>query len=40
MPNILIEAESLGKNEEFQRILNFINTPKDKQQKGRTGHAK
>lgn len=40
VPNILIEAESLGKNEEFQRILNFINTPKDKQQKGRTGHAK
>ncbi|WHM78524.1 hypothetical protein OPT59_07690 [Streptococcus dysgalactiae subsp. equisimilis] len=40
VPNILIEAESLGKNEEFQRILNFINTPKDKQQKGSNGHVK
>ncbi|MCD3438430.1 hypothetical protein KUF93_11200 [Streptococcus equi subsp. zooepidemicus] len=40
VPNILIEAESLGKNEEFHRLLNFINTSQDKQQKGVNGHVR
>ncbi|WP_203261183.1 hypothetical protein [Streptococcus uberis] len=40
VPNILIDVESLGKNKEFQRLLNFINTPEGKQQKGISGYAK
>lgn len=40
VPSILIEAESLGKHEEFQKILPFIHTPKSKQVKGERGYVR
>lgn len=36
----LIEAESLGQNEEFHKILGYINTHPDKQMKGEEGSVK
>ncbi|MBS4769655.1 hypothetical protein KG090_00570 [Carnobacteriaceae bacterium zg-ZUI240] len=40
MPNILIDVETLGKNEEFQKLLPFINTKESKQRKGSGGHVR
>ncbi|MCQ2565072.1 MAG: phage head morphogenesis protein, partial [Clostridia bacterium] len=37
---ILIDAETLGKNSEFKKILGYINTNKEKQIKGAGGHIK
>lgn len=38
--NVLIECESLGKNSDFEEILGYINTSKDKQKKGDKGYVK
>ena len=38
--NTLIECESLGKNSDFEEILGYINTSKDKQKKGNKGYVK
>ncbi|KXT82094.1 hypothetical protein SORDD14_00944 [Streptococcus oralis] len=38
--NLLIDSESLGENEEFQKILGFINTKKGQQNKGDKGYVK
>lgn len=39
-PSVLIDIETLGKNEEFHKILGFINTDKEKQRKGDKGSVK
>lgn len=38
--SILIEVDSLGKNEDFRDLLGYINTMEDKQMKGVDGYAK
>ena len=38
--NILIEVESLGKNEEFHKILGYLNTKESEQKKGAAGSVK
>lgn len=38
--NILIEAESLQENEEFRKILGYLNTSETGQKKGLKGHVK
>ena len=38
--NTMIEIDSLGKNDEFKKILSFINTAEDNQTKGSRGHVK
>ena len=38
--SILIETESLGKNDEFIKLLQFINTSKGEQMKGSDGYVK
>lgn len=40
VPNVLIDSDSLGENEEFQKILGFINTKKGQQNKGDKGYVK
>lgn len=40
VPNMLIDVESLGNNEEFCKILGFINTDKHYQQKGDGGSVR
>ena len=37
---IIVEANSLGENEEYRRLLGYINTAKNKQVKGATGNVK
>jgi len=36
----MVEVESMGKNEEFIRLLGFINTPENEQKKGSKGNVK
>ena len=36
----LIESESLGRSEEFRKLLGYINTAESEQKKGKEGHAK
>jgi len=38
--NVLIEAESLQENEEFRKILGYLNTSETGQKKGLKGHVK
>jgi len=38
--NVLIDVESLTRNEEFKQILGYINTAVDSQMKGASGHVK
>ena len=38
--NILMEVDSFNNNKEFEEILGYINTQKDRQMKGRNGYAK
>ena len=38
--NTMIEIDSLGKNDEFKKILSFINTAEGNQTKGSRGHVK
>mgnify|MGYP003318705174 CR=1 FL=1 len=38
--SILIDCETLGKNKDFQSMLGYINTKKEKQKKGKEGYVK
>ncbi|MEG3257194.1 hypothetical protein RFK12_00795 [Streptococcus suis] len=40
VPSMLIDIDTLGSNEEFHKILGFINTDKDYQQKGDGGSVR
>lgn len=40
VPSMLIDIDTLGRNEEFHKILGFINTDKDYQQKGDGGSVR
>ena len=40
LKNILIDVDSLGKSKDFEKILEYINTPKGKQMKGAAGNVR
>lgn len=38
--SILIDCDTLGRNKDFKTMLGYINTKKEKQQKGLVGNVK